>query len=485
MQNFAENQLRKPFYDGAQTPLLAVNLVTDVQVWVSDPKIFQELLQTNSASLDKDGFLHAYFKILLRDALVFQPREGTDMLKKRKHAMQGFYKGMLAQMTEVMKTVAQDRVSKLQEKDSNLIDISTEFQTLFQSIIVTTIFGADIKDTEVEIHGLDGKTVKMPLRHAIMQTLGDILSQLRYRLVHPLNLFWNRTKDFAVIGAQQNIVNDNCTKLRAIIKSVVDDRKKGDKKPDLNNNFNFLDHFLTNQDAFSSDDIVDFIADYFRAASTTLQEGCITIYSYFIKNPEAAQKLRAEFDRIAQEEMEQDESLRRLSTSELFKRVVRPDNINDFTYLGQVVNEGLRFNTPLAASFSYKLLKDVTVGNNTFLEGDKVVFVMDQGVHRNTSQWQRPNEFLPDRFNPESPLYLTPEGKQRHPMSHATFMYGSRICIGKSLAEIALRVAILYYAYNFDGKFTESNKYQKPDDFPLAMFMQTKTIPIPVELTKA
>jgi len=34
-------------------------------------------------------------------------------------------------MTEVMKTVAQDRVSKLQEKDSNLIDISTEFQTLF------------------------------------------------------------------------------------------------------------------------------------------------------------------------------------------------------------------------------------------------------------------------------------------------------------------------------------------------------------------
>ena len=82
-------------YDGAKHPLLAVNLCTDVQLWVSDPQICQDVLSSNSANIDKDGFFHAYFKVLLRDALVFQPREGTDMTQKRKHAMQGFYKKYL------------------------------------------------------------------------------------------------------------------------------------------------------------------------------------------------------------------------------------------------------------------------------------------------------------------------------------------------------------------------------------------------------
>ena len=32
-----------------------------------------------------------------------------------------------------------------------------------------------------------------------------------------------------------------------------------------------------------------------------------------------------------------------------------------------------------------------------------------------SKEWQRPREFLPDRFDPNSPLFLTPDGKKRKP----------------------------------------------------------------------
>lgn len=71
--------------------------------------------------------------------------------------MQGFYKKYLIQMTDVVKRVTLERVKELEseiEKNQSQqtdIDISTEFETLYQSVICTLIFGSDIKDVEVEI----------------------------------------------------------------------------------------------------------------------------------------------------------------------------------------------------------------------------------------------------------------------------------------------------------------------------------------------
>lgn len=56
-------------------------------------------------------------------------------------------------------------------------------------------------------------------------------------------------------------------------------------------------------------------------------------------------------------------------------------------------------------------------------------------LHHNPDEWISPEKFIPERFDKESPLSLTPKGNRRHPMSFGPFLGGKRICLGKTFAE--------------------------------------------------
>ena len=51
---------------------------------------------------------------------------------------------------------------------------------------------------------------------------------------------------------------------------------------------------------------------------------------------------------------------------------------------------------------------------------------------------------MPERFDKESPLYLTPDGKKRHAFAYAPFNGGRRVCFGKTFAEANLKFLIIY-----------------------------------------
>ncbi|MFS8160466.1 MAG: cytochrome P450, partial [Candidatus Roizmanbacteria bacterium] len=55
-------------------------------------------------------------------------------------------------------------------------------------------------------------------------------------------------------------------------------------------------------------------------------------------------------------------------------------------------------------------------------------------LHNNPDEWITPHLYIPERFDPESPFYLTPYGTKRHPMSYGPFLGGKRICLGKTFA---------------------------------------------------
>ena len=71
--------------------------------------------------------------------------------------------------------------------------------------------------------------------------------------------------------------------------------------------------------------------------------------------------------------------------------------------------------------------------------------VLNWALHTNTDQWQRPHEYLPERFDQEHPLYLTPSGKKRNPMSWLPFSGGKRICFGKTFADSNLKIMLTYF----------------------------------------
>ena len=57
-------------------------------------------------------------------------------------------------------------------------------------------------------------------------------------------------------------------------------------------------------------------------------------------------------------------------------------------------------------------------------------------------QWIQPESFIPERFDPKSPLFLTPDGKRRNPYSFSPFLGGSRICIGKTFIEVVSKMTL-------------------------------------------
>ena len=61
------------------------------------------------------------------------------------------------------------------------------------------------------------------------------------------------------------------------------------------------------------------------------------------------------------------------------------------------------------------------------------------GLHFNAKHWQRPHEFLPERFDSKNSLSLSPDGSKRHTFAWAPFNGGKRVCFGKTFAEMEMK----------------------------------------------
>ena len=147
-----------------------------------------------------------------------------------------------------------------------------------------------------------------------------------------------------------------------------------------------------------------------------------------------------------------------------------------------VICEALRVSPPVPSSSMYMVTKDTKLGKYSFREGDSLV-VNFSGLHMSTSQWQRPTEFLPRRFDPNHSLSKTPAGEKRNPYSWSPFNGGRRICFGKTFAEANLRIVGTYLSQYFDFEFADKARYNK-HNLPLNEIGQASFPPIHVKLSR-
>jgi cytochrome P450 len=55
----------------------------------------------------------------------------------------------------------------------------------------------------------------------------------------------------------------------------------------------------------------------------------------------------------------------------------------------------------------------------------------------------------------------TPKGEKRHPMSYGPFLGGKRICLGKTFAELFVKVICAIILYKYDIEFVDKECYEK------------------------
>ena len=82
-------------------------------------------------------------------------------------------------------------------------------------------------------------------------------------------------------------------------------------------------------------------------------------------------------------------------------------------------------------------------------------------LHNNPEEWIEPERFIPERFDTDSPYYLTPKGTKRNPFSFSPFLGGSRICIGKTFIEAVSKLTTPILLANFTFEFPEGVNAEK------------------------
>jgi cytochrome P450 len=83
-----------------------------------------------------------------------------------------------------------------------------------------------------------------------------------------------------------------------------------------------------------------------------------------------------------------------------------------------------------------------------------------EGIHRDAYQWPEPDKFEPARFDMSGTKdggkwIQTTDGSPRSPFAHTPFMGGKRVCLGKTFAEVNIRITFPLLMYFLDFEFID------------------------------
>ena len=183
------------------------------------------------------------------------------------------------------------------------------------------------------------------------------------------------------------------------------------------------------------------MVDFFMAGSETTRNGTATIMGHFSTDPESVKRVRDEFKKVVEENDTMFASFNNMK--DYLSEACSYDNLQELTYLNMVVSEALRFEPPVPHGSESTLSQDCKIGKYHVKAGDKV-HVNITGLHHSPAQWQRPSEFLPERWDKSNKLALTPSGAKRSTFAFSPFLGGKRVCFGKTFAEANLNVLASY-----------------------------------------
>lgn len=177
---------------------------------------------------------------------------------------------------------------------------------------------------------------------------------------------------------------------------------------------------------------------FLYAGHDTTSSTLLYCYLLLSRNPEALAKLRAEHDKVFGLDSSAENCSRLIASN--------PTLLNDLPYTSAVTKEVLRISPPAGSMRQGRrdLILADEKGRQYPTEGCHI-WTLSLLMHHRPDVFTRPEEFIPERWltGPGDPLYPR-KGSWR------AFEWGSRACIGQTLAQLELRVALVMTARAFD-----------------------------------
>lgn len=368
---------------------------------ITHPAGVEHVLKTRGKNYRKPDRFNAPVRMLAGNGIL--AAEGDTWLQNRRLMQPAFHRqrlaGLVTQMAEGAELAA-GRWDRLAAEGA-AIEVGEEMLRLTLRVVGTTLFSHDLSG---EANVLAG---------AIRTSFAWVSRRMTLPVAPP---FWMPTRENREFAAAREIVYGTVDAM------IAERRRSGESHPDL------LQMLLDAQDAETGarmDDrqVRDEALTLMIAGHETAAASLSWMWYLLARNPDAAARLREELDSV------------------LGGRTPGAEDLPNLPYTRAVFDETLRLYPPAWGQPRESVEEDEIGGYR--IPARNIVMVCQWVTHRRPDLWERPDDFVPERF-------LGAAKESIVPWSYYPFGGGARMCIGNSFALMEAQVALATLAQRFE-----------------------------------
>lgn len=361
--------------------------------FVTDPEGIRHVLQKNHKNYVR-SFVYDGMKIVLGNGLI--TADGPLWLQHRRIIQPAFHRQVLLNLADSMAEAVDAWLENLPPSGPSLIQQTME---IAREILVRSLFGSSISEVK-EIQDLESLLLDLRLfanahlKNPFMPPLWMPTSANRKFKATKIRL-----KRLVDILLERNDKFGNDGDLLSLMRGIPE----GHSEPPL-----------------TAQELYDEILTLFTAGQETSAQSLLFTFNELAHHPDALAKLKAEVATLPPQ----------------FWR--DPAFFRNPSWLLACIKESLRLFPPAWAVSRRALSDDEILGYH--IPKDSVVFLSIFAMHRHPDHWDRPNEFLPERFMSDG----------FDPKCFLPFGQGPRQCIGDQFALMSTAIILAKFYQRFD-----------------------------------
>lgn len=367
----------------------------------ANPSVIQHVLKTNPENYQKSHIQVKRMGHFLGKGLL--TTHGDAWRTQRRLIQKGFDRKQLEALSAIMQNSLAESLQDFERQiQAGPVDIYPHLMKMTFTMVARSLFGAKLKDKDIEIVS---ETICTVQEFIVRQTLQPYLNP------------W-----FQLTGELRRH-EEMRTRADGILMEYIKTRRQHAPGNDLLQTL--MDARYTDGEGMTDELILSESMQLLVAGHETSSNGLSWILYLLSKHPDCLERLRNEFHSV------------------LFDAPLTFSDVPKLEFATQVIQEALRLYPPFWM-IDRVAVADDRVGEIAIPRGCMVI-VYVYGAHHARSYWENPEGFDPDRF--------TKANRKLHtPFTHLPFGGGPRGCIGSNYAmlQILMILSDLLRKYDFD-----------------------------------
>ncbi len=354
-------------------------------IFSRDAGLLQYVLQKNQRNYTKSPIQTADLAKYVGRGLL--TAEGEHWRRQRKLIQPAFHKKQLIQLLDTMHRTIQTEIGKIET--GKPFDIFPVFNDLAFQVVAKSLFSGAVSETQIN-----------RLQHITEAAQGMLVRELRQPYLHRW-FRWSGTLEKYLKMTRE---------ARTILKSLVDERRRGQPQGDL------LDMLLEARyddgNPMDEEQLIDEMLILFTAGHETTSNALTFISQLLAQN--------LDYQKTIYKEWRQNRDLD------------LPELLRESGHAQRAIEEGLRLYPPAYFIDRVNLEDDEFEGKH-FPKGTMLLFAVHE-IHKNPDFWENPLNFRPERFAEKMP--------KDYASHYFPFGAGPRMCIGNNFAMYEMILAV-------------------------------------------